>query len=216
MRRRLSFLVPSSAVTVAIAVVALVGVLGGWAIAATTKGSPVIRACANKRTGALRLAAKCRHGERRITWNQKGPAGATGATGATGSAGGAGATGATGPQGPGATTFSTSVADGVEESLAVVSGVNIKATCSGSVVELEVETASLEHNLQTSGTANPDEAKTLPIDTNGGLGRLVSSTTSVDIDALVRDRTVGKFARVDVHGEAGPPCTFWGMITPSS
>jgi hypothetical protein len=47
-------------------------------------------------------------------------------------------------------------------------------------------------------------------------------TTSVDIDAIARDSSLGgKFARIDVHGQflsspPGTPCDFWGMVTPAS
>ena len=113
MRRILSSLLPSPAMAVAFTV--LVAVSGGLAAAATSTGGPVIGACANKKTGALRLASKCRRNERAIRWNQTGPpgprglAGATGATGATGASGATGGAGQTGPQGPGATQIVSSV-----------------------------------------------------------------------------------------------------------
>ena len=63
------------------------------AIAADT---PQIRACANRKTGALRLLAsgKCRQGERLVVWSQAGP------EGPQGEAGPAGVDGAVGPSGP--------------------------------------------------------------------------------------------------------------------
>jgi hypothetical protein len=67
----------------AISVAALLAASGGLAVAASSR-DPVIRACANKKTGELRLASKCRRGERSVSWNQVGPAGAAGKTGATG------------------------------------------------------------------------------------------------------------------------------------
>jgi hypothetical protein len=110
MRRVLSSLLPSPAF--ALAIVLLVAVSGGLAIAATSPGGSVIGACANKKTGALRLAGKCRRNERSIHWNQigpHGPSGPAGPTGANGTPGGAGQTGLTGPQGPGATPIVSSV-----------------------------------------------------------------------------------------------------------
>jgi hypothetical protein len=89
----------------AIAVVALIAACSGLAAAATSS-SPVIRACANKRTGALRLASKCRRSERSISWNKPGAQGPRGLTGATGATGGAGQAG---PQGPGAKQIVSSV-----------------------------------------------------------------------------------------------------------
>jgi len=94
----------------AVAVLAAVGVFvgGGWALASTTPGPEVriIRACADKRTGALRVAQNCRNDERRVVWNAngrrglRGPTGKTGATGLQGPKGDPGTIGATGPQGP--------------------------------------------------------------------------------------------------------------------
>ena len=55
MLRKLSFRAPSPAM--AVALVALVAASSGFAWAATASG-PVIRACADKKSGALRLAAK--------------------------------------------------------------------------------------------------------------------------------------------------------------
>jgi hypothetical protein len=68
-----------------------------WASAAS---SPTIHGCYKRHGGALRIAGRCSHGEKRISWNQFGPAGAKGPKGATGKTGATGATGKTGPQGP--------------------------------------------------------------------------------------------------------------------
>jgi hypothetical protein len=68
----------------------------GFALAsvrpAATTGT--IHGCANKKTGALRVATSCSSAERAVVWSIQGPRGATGATGK------AGANGATGPVGP--------------------------------------------------------------------------------------------------------------------
>jgi hypothetical protein len=76
----------------------LVLVLIQFAPSVANANSTTIVACANKKTGALRIAYKaCSKKENNVTWGVTGPQGATGATGAQG------ATGATGPQGtPGA------------------------------------------------------------------------------------------------------------------
>ena len=69
---------------------------GGWALAAS--GGGVIHACANKHTGAVRVAGKCnRKQEKALSWNVTGPRGAAGPTGPKGATG---ATGAQGPAGP--------------------------------------------------------------------------------------------------------------------
>ncbi len=94
MRRLRRSSIPSPIVVVLVA--GSIAGMAGLAVASTA-GPGVIRACAQKKTGALRLASRCRHGERAVSWSQTGPAGATGATGATGAAGATGSTGATGP-----------------------------------------------------------------------------------------------------------------------
>ena len=63
---------------------------GGWALGATGKSKPkpapkVIRACASKKTGALRVARKCSRRDRQLAWSVVGPAGAAGAAGQPGS-----------------------------------------------------------------------------------------------------------------------------------
>jgi hypothetical protein len=221
MARRLSSLNPSA--PMAVALVALVMASTGWAIAATSPRSSVIRACANKKTGALRLAGKCRHSERSVAWNQTGPqgrggpSGLAGATGTAGAAGGTGPQGPEGPQGPGATSFNTTVTEGVTKVVvATRSGVNINATCEAGFVGLEVEAASLTSKIQLSGTAVANSFEVTEIHDNAVLGRSSNATEWVDFDVIARDVNVGNFARFDVHAEHSSPCRFWGMIIPSA
>ena len=138
MRRRLSFLMPSPAIAVAVA--ALLAACTGLAVAASSS-SPVIRACADKKTGALRLANKCRKRERSLSWSQTGPqgarglAGANGVNGATGLQGTRGVQGTEGAQGPGASSFiSSSLPHGTLSyvTLATVAGANILGACGNS------------------------------------------------------------------------------------
>jgi hypothetical protein len=83
---------------------AAAAICGGGLVAAAASrddATPtVIKACANKSSGRLRLAGPagtCRHGERLVSWNVQGP---TGAAGPAGPPGPAGSTGPTGPSGP--------------------------------------------------------------------------------------------------------------------
>jgi hypothetical protein len=76
---------------------ASVAVGGGVAVAT---GSGSIKACANKSTGALRLANHCKPNEKYVGWNAKGEQGAQGPKGAQGPQGPKGAAGPQGPQGP--------------------------------------------------------------------------------------------------------------------
>lgn len=71
---------PSPSMAVAITALVLVAGGGGWAVAAQQSAS-TIRACVNKRSGAIRLATRCRRGERKLSWNTIGPSGARGPSG---------------------------------------------------------------------------------------------------------------------------------------
>jgi hypothetical protein len=85
-------------------ILALLVATGSIALAAIPGGDGTITACAHKRSGALRLidtakTKRCKSSERRVAWNQRGPAGANGAAGATGARGPAGASGTSGAAG---------------------------------------------------------------------------------------------------------------------
>jgi hypothetical protein len=91
--------------------VGVVLALGGVTYAVTGTGEraeSAINGCVSKQTGVLRVikpGKKCAKGEKAISWNEAGPAGAAGVPGATGAAGPSGApgpTGAPGADGPGA------------------------------------------------------------------------------------------------------------------
>jgi hypothetical protein len=66
----------------------VMAVLGGATVAAATGSThTAIKACANHKTGELRLAKACRHNEKRVTWSARGPRGARGARGVKGAPG---------------------------------------------------------------------------------------------------------------------------------
>jgi hypothetical protein len=78
----------------AVGLIALVVALGGTSYAVTSKrfvgADGKVNACARAKGGAVRLvrgSAKCRRGEQRVSWSQKGPAGAAGKDGAPGATG---------------------------------------------------------------------------------------------------------------------------------
>jgi hypothetical protein len=94
-------------VVATVCLLAVAGALTASAFGAFATGaaSKTISACVKKSgraKGTMRLASKCRKGERRVTWNSAGepgpagPAGAPGSNGANGLAGAAGAPGANG------------------------------------------------------------------------------------------------------------------------
>lgn len=83
-------LAPVIAATVA--ATGIIAIPTGGASAATK-----YKACANKKTGEMRLVVKgkkCKKNEKKLKWNVKGPAGGTGATGPEGPAGARGPAGA--------------------------------------------------------------------------------------------------------------------------
>jgi hypothetical protein len=73
---------------------------GGVAWAASGSGGTLIHGCYAKRSGALRVVARCKHGEKSLSWNQSGPEGREGARGSRGETGASGASGQTGGGGP--------------------------------------------------------------------------------------------------------------------
>lgn len=72
---------------VVLALVLAIGAGGGYALAASK--SKTITVCADKKTGLLHLHkhGKCKRGQTRVTWNQRGPRGVQGVQGPAGQAG---------------------------------------------------------------------------------------------------------------------------------
>ena len=67
------------ATAAAVGVVAALVAGGGYALASSS--GAVFHGCANKRTGALRLARQCSKRERAVAWNARGLQGAQGLQG---------------------------------------------------------------------------------------------------------------------------------------
>ena len=115
------------------ATVTLVVGLSGFAVAQSSKPDAQINACAKKKGGALRVAAKCRKTERRVQWavavprGPQGIAGSPGRDGAAGSSGATGATGAAGANGANGTNGTTTGQTFYAESLGA--GSNFGTTC---------------------------------------------------------------------------------------
>jgi hypothetical protein len=100
---------------------------GGTYAAAAATSSETIKACANKRTGDMRVLSgskKCKGTERALKWNISGPSGAPGADGAPGLAGAKGADGAAGANG----TNGTNGKDGTDGSPDTAAQVLAKVT----------------------------------------------------------------------------------------
>lgn len=108
MRQRITYVNAVATVCLLAVVGALTASAFGAFTTSVTEAAATIRACAKKKgkaKGTLRIAAKCRKGERRVTWSKNGPAGTpgppgtAGAPGATGAPGGPGSPGANGSDG---------------------------------------------------------------------------------------------------------------------
>ena len=194
---------------------------GGAAYALASSTASTITVCVKHDGGALYKAKKCARHDSRLSWNKHGSVGATGASGATGATGPQGPKGDTGPQGPGATTFAMTLPSGTAfGSIATLpNGMLLEAGCSGGKVDVGVERSASQVGLQVSGTLSNDGATPTEVsfDSPSGLGLNTGpgGTTHTDIDWIV-GVPGGKYARVDIHGTQGTPCSFWGMVTPSS
>jgi hypothetical protein len=73
--------------------------LAAGAAWAATRSIGTINACYAKRGGALRIAGRCKHGEKPLSWNQTGSAGLNGVAGAKGASGVPGSPGQPGGEG---------------------------------------------------------------------------------------------------------------------
>jgi hypothetical protein len=74
-------------------------------------GGGTIHACANKTSGALRVARHCKRNERVLSWNAVGPQGPKGNPGSPGASGSTGASGTTGAPGAPGTARAYGVVD---------------------------------------------------------------------------------------------------------
>ena len=73
-------------------------------VSTVVASSKSIHACVTKKTGAMRIASKCKKTETALSWSVQGPKGATGAAGTNGLPGAPGAQGEVGQTGPAGTS----------------------------------------------------------------------------------------------------------------
>lgn len=95
MRRHYLYGVATGIVALAVLVPTL-----SYGAVAPQAATTTVKACANKSTGALRLATKCKSTERAVSWGTTGARGPQGLQGLQGPQGIQGMDGAPGPQGP--------------------------------------------------------------------------------------------------------------------
>lgn len=175
---------------------------GGWALAAT-RGS-VIHACASKKTGALRIAGKCRKRERVLTWSVQGPAGPRGPQGAAGDIGKQGPAGSTGPQGPGATALQFSSTPSLSATtLGQAGGYTLTERCvpkGGGTVE-EIITAGNQAGWQGYGTVSTEPSTASSVTTTltapTGTASVGGALWTVDVASGQTMRVGGDFQLKD-------------------
>ena len=164
----LTRLIRSRTACVAVAVGGTIVGAGGLALASS--GGGVIHACANKKTGTLRLATECKKKqERAISWNVQGAQGQQGRTGAAGVTGPQGVQGLPGTNGTnGATnvvvrTTTESVVSGGSSQMNVSCNPGERAT-GGGVGTSEVSSASIvEASYPTGALGGPASAGQTPV-----------------------------------------------------
>jgi hypothetical protein len=125
-----------------------------------------------------------------------------------------------GPPGPGATSFTTTLNQGTPLTAIATApnGLTLLASCltGPSTVGLKIATTGGGNNIQVSGTeTNGLTVTAADVDNISGATQ-TSDPSTADFAVIARDKTVGPFARIDLHGHFGSPCTYWGMITPAA
>jgi hypothetical protein len=214
---RLRALRPSAALVVSF--VALIVAISGTSYAAFTlpRNSVGTRQLKNKSVTPAKVAPS-------TIALFKGEKGDAGVQGPGGPQGPQGRQGIKGPPGPGATTFAMTLPPGTTTltGLAQVgNGVTITGACENAGeprVGLSVATNDAVNYVGEFTRSNTDNDVVKVTDTLTNPFSLVD-TNEVLISGLVRDvsnlGTNSTFARIDVTGVTGNPCSFQGMIIPS-
>jgi len=133
--------------------------------------------------------------------NQTGPAGTKGAT-------------------KGATSGTTTVPnDGAAHTLVTLdNGVALQGVCGPGTrnVEILLRDPTGGHHLQLWGTFTTDYVLTPTNGDNLPTAGPLPGGSEVDLSVVARNRAVGPFAHIDLHGASGPSCDFSWMAIPSS
>jgi hypothetical protein len=130
----------------------VLAIMSGVALASGPSAAAPIHACANKRTGALRiiaLRARCKTSERALSWNTQGIQGATGPQGASGDQGPQGIPGTPGVAGPGANETSYTLLLGQTEPLGTFGPFDFSAQCEAAGTEIANDLNETNRSLVT-------------------------------------------------------------------
>jgi len=185
---------------------------------AASSGS-TMKACANKKTGALRLIVGkkgCSKRERRVSLSSIGPSGPQGNPGPQGAAG---AQGPVGPQGPGATSFTQVTAqDSTFHELVNTGDQKISGYCAAGLVEVIVAGTPHGSNpnpLDASGIGTAGATVTA-YHSAGIASTLEANASDVSFDLLLRSEDTGKISWLKLFGQVrASDCRFWGMSIPA-
>ncbi len=151
---------------------------GGVAFAVTTG---TINACADRNTGALRVASECRTTEHALSWNQQGPAGPQGPKGVQGELGPQGLQGPPGPQGmPGPAASSNWAVVAADGSLQAGAGISMVTRWAPGryFVDFDEPVDQCAVIATSSGTGNPPSPVGTSRSTVGGSRVGVDVTTN--------------------------------------
>jgi hypothetical protein len=206
----------------AIAVAACTAVLVAAAPAGAASSGTTLKACANRKTGALRLVVgknkTCSKRERRVSLNSIGAAGPKGDAGAQGLTG---AQGPVGPQGPSATSFTQVTAqDSAIHQLLNTGDQKVSGYCSAGLVELVLDGVvhgSNNNPLDVSGTGTSGTTVTA-YQYAGIASAFETDANVVSFDVLLRHEDTSKLYWLKVFGQrrTTTDCRFWGMVIPAS
>jgi len=83
-------------------------------------------------------------------------------------------------------------------------------------VEILLRDPTGGHHLQLWGTFTTDYVLTPTNGDNLPTAGPLPGGSEVDLSVVARNRAVGPFAHIDLHGASGPSCDFSWMAIPSS
>jgi hypothetical protein len=197
-------------------------VLGAPAPGNAASSGSTIKACANKKTGALRLVVgknrRCGKRERRVSLGAVGPSGAQGPQGAAGAQGAVGPQGSVGPQGPGASSFTQVTAqDSALHDLANTGDLKVSGFCSPGSVQLTVAGVGGVNPLDASGIGTNGPTTITSYQYAGFSSVFISDANSVSFDLLLRHEVTGKLYWLKAFGQRrATDCRFWGVVIPGT